>query len=247
MSLRILAMDSSAPRGGAALLEGDRAVGRADFQGPEGHVVALPRAVAQLLAEAAWQPATLDLIAITLGPGSFSGLRIALGMAQGMALAHGTPLVGVSSLELLAMGVGEAAQPVAALLDARRGEVFAGLYRCRAGAAPQLLWGVETAPPQQLAAALAGWNPGSGPLRCVGSGVTASGELFRAALGDRFAATAADAQDPDPVVLGRLGALVLAERGPTAPGALSPLYQRQPEAVVKRAMAREQAACASSS
>jgi tRNA threonylcarbamoyladenosine biosynthesis protein TsaB len=88
-------------------------------------------------AEAALERAGLgweevDRIAVGVGPGSFTGLRIGIATARALAQARGLPLVGVSSLEALALGAGEAEPLVLAVLDARRGEAFAAAWRGRA-------------------------------------------------------------------------------------------------------------------
>ncbi len=72
--------------------------------------------------------ADLDRIGVTVGPGSFTGLRVGLAFAQGLAAALGRPVVGVSALDALAASAGDAPE-VAALIDARRGQVYARFWR----------------------------------------------------------------------------------------------------------------------
>lgn len=84
-------------------------------------------------AEAALEQAGLgweevDRIAVGVGPGSFTGLRIGIATARALSQSRGLPLVGVSSLEALALGAGDAEPLVLAVLDARRGEAFAAAY-----------------------------------------------------------------------------------------------------------------------
>ncbi len=79
-------------------------------------------------AEAGVAFADLDRIGVTVGPGSFTGLRVGLAFAQGLAAALGRPVVGISALDALAASVGEA-PAVAALIDARRGQVYARFWR----------------------------------------------------------------------------------------------------------------------
>lgn len=82
--------------------------------------------------------AQIDLFACTSGPGSFTGVRTGVATIQGMALAHAKPCVGISSLALLAMQLPYAQHPVCPLLDARKNEVYAGLYNCQPIAEPLL-------------------------------------------------------------------------------------------------------------
>jgi tRNA threonylcarbamoyladenosine biosynthesis protein TsaB len=86
--------------------------------------------VARLLAEAGLLPAQLDAVAVGRGPGAFTGVRLGLGVAQGLAFAIGCPVVPVSTLAALAQqGAGRGAREVLAVLDARMGEVYWSLHR----------------------------------------------------------------------------------------------------------------------
>lgn len=82
----------------------------------------------QALIEADWHPASLGLICVTQGPGSFTGLRIGVTTAKTLAYATGTKLVGVSTLAVLARRARDTAGRVWALLDAQRGELFTQVY-----------------------------------------------------------------------------------------------------------------------
>jgi tRNA threonylcarbamoyl adenosine modification protein YeaZ len=98
-----------------------------------GHAEALMPMVAEVLGEARITPRELDLIAATEGPGSFTGVRIAIAAARGLALATGTRLYGTDSLTVMARGAiacgFEADGPFAVAVDARRGMTAAGLSR----------------------------------------------------------------------------------------------------------------------
>jgi|SRR6185436_12602484 len=122
-----------------------------------------------ILKEFSLKPEDLDAIAFGAGPGSFTGLRIACGIAQGLAIARGLPLMGISSLEAIAEESG--AQRVAACLDARMSEIYYAALERRGGR-----WH-EAAPVQCVAPGLAQLPPGDGWIGC-GNGFAAYPELF---------------------------------------------------------------------
>ncbi len=78
-----------------------------------------------------------DLFVCTEGPGSFTGLRIGVGTVKGLALATGKPLLGLSTLEVLAANMGPGSMRICPLLDAQRGQVYAGAYRMKDGLIPE--------------------------------------------------------------------------------------------------------------
>lgn len=128
---RILAVDTTVRHCSVALLDGGRILAEQQ-DAPRRHTELLLPMVDRLLAAAGLVPTRLDAIAFGLGPGSFTGLRIALGVAQGIALACDLPLLGVSSLATMAQGI-MAERPdedeFCCALDARMGEVYWGRYR----------------------------------------------------------------------------------------------------------------------
>lgn len=130
---RILALETATDACSAALLVGSEVSERFEIA-PRGHAALLLPFVEGLLAETSLQITELDAIAFGRGPGSFTGLRIAAGMAQGLAFGAGLPVLPVSTLASLAQGcVRECgAQGVLAALDARMQEVYFGAYRVAA-------------------------------------------------------------------------------------------------------------------
>lgn len=138
--MRILGLDTATSATTVAVLDSEtgRAVERRDDPGPDQRPRHTTRALA-LVAEAmdaagaGWED--IDRIAVGVGPGTFTGLRIGVATAQGLARAREIPLVGVSTLHALALAVAADADPdgaqdaVAAVIDARRGEVFAAGWR----------------------------------------------------------------------------------------------------------------------
>ncbi|MGR2737870.1 tRNA (adenosine(37)-N6)-threonylcarbamoyltransferase complex dimerization subunit type 1 TsaB [Billgrantia sp. Q4P2] len=151
----LLALDASSGACSAALLirrDGaeERLVTRFALT-PREHTRRLLPMVDDVLAEAGVSPSELDAVAYGRGPGSFTGLRIAAGTAQGLAYGLDRPLLGVSTLEALALAAHRrhGVEHVVTAMDARMGEIYVAAWRCRDGATETLL---EEAvmPPQRL-------------------------------------------------------------------------------------------------
>ena len=126
MNSRILAVDTTSESGGLALLSGPEVVGQAGIQSPEGFGHLLFGEIERLLARHGWRLDAIDCFAAAAGPGSFTGIRVGLAAVKGLGEALGRPVVAVSNLQAVAW-YGSA--PLrAALIDARRGEIYAALY-----------------------------------------------------------------------------------------------------------------------
>lgn len=159
---RLLALETSSATGSVALARGSE-ISERTIATPREQTDRLLPLVHELLAEAGLGLRDLDAIVFGRGPGSFTGLRIAAAMAQGLALAAGLPVAAVSSLQALAERAGRehAATRVLTCVDARMGEVYWALYeRSGGGPAPMRLVGEERlAPPEAMEAALAELAP----------------------------------------------------------------------------------------
>jgi tRNA threonylcarbamoyladenosine biosynthesis protein TsaB len=127
--MRVLALESSTRRGSVALVEDGRVVARACHEEPSAHAERLLGLVEEVLSCAGWERETIERVAAGTGPGSFTGLRAGVALAQGIALGLGVPIVGVSSLAALADIVPRTLGGVRfAFVDAMRGEVFVAAY-----------------------------------------------------------------------------------------------------------------------
>ena len=124
--MRLLAIETSAPTGSIALWGEDGLIEEVPFAEVRNHAAELGPRVQRLL-DAHGGLARLEGYAISIGPGSFTGLRIGVSFLKGLAAASPRPAVGVSTLRVMAAQV-DSLNPVVAVLDARRGEAFAGLY-----------------------------------------------------------------------------------------------------------------------
>jgi tRNA threonylcarbamoyladenosine biosynthesis protein TsaB len=127
--MRVLALDTSGLMGGVCLFDAEGVLGDLTIRVHRGHASCLHELIRRLMDTCRTSLSELDGVAITIGPGSFTGLRIGLSAAKGLAYALGKPLVGVSTLEALAANVAVSSLPVFPTLDARKGQVFVAEYR----------------------------------------------------------------------------------------------------------------------
>lgn len=219
--MNILALDTSMGACSAALLCADRAARRLVLrEAPmaRGHAEALMPMVAEVLAEAGLAPRDLALIAATEGPGSFTGVRIAIAAARGLKLATNAKLYGTDSLTVMARAALEKGlspgSPFAVAVDARRGMLYLGIY----GPEGARREGPLLVAPDQAVSLLP-----SDLALAVGSGATLLAEA--AAAQGRRIATALPSLEPSAAAL----AAIAYEAGETH-ATVRPLYLRPPDA-----------------
>jgi tRNA threonylcarbamoyladenosine biosynthesis protein TsaB len=128
--MTILAIDTSNYALGVALLEDNQVLGEYITNLKKNHSVRIMPAIQTLMKDCEKVPADLTKIVVAKGPGSYTGVRIGVTIAKTLAWTLKIPLVGISSLEILASGVGRYFDGyVSPLFDARRGQVYTGLYQ----------------------------------------------------------------------------------------------------------------------
>lgn len=153
--LHLLALDASSRACSVALLrrpDGGEATFVTRFElAPREHTRRLLPMVDEVLAEAGLPVSALDAVVYGQGPGSFTGLRIAAGAAQGLAYGLGCPLIGVSTLAAMAVGSHHRhhCRYLITALDARMGEIYVAAWQCRDGI-PQALLAESVMPPSRL-------------------------------------------------------------------------------------------------
>ena len=128
--MKILALETSTEYCSVALWQDGKMTSRCELVGQR-HSEVLITMLDEVLREASMKLTQLDGIAFGMGPGSFTGVRIACGVAQGLALGADLPVVGVCTLQALAQAAGH--DKVIAALDARMGEIYHAVYEKRAG------------------------------------------------------------------------------------------------------------------
>lgn len=130
--MRVLGIETSTPQGSIAICDGEVILCEKLWFSQKGHLSFLHRSILSILEETGISLKDIDLVGVSIGPGSFTGLRIALATAKGICFSHSKPIKGVSSLKVLAMGVtGES--KIYPVIDAKRGLVYGGCYSWKNG------------------------------------------------------------------------------------------------------------------
>jgi tRNA threonylcarbamoyladenosine biosynthesis protein TsaB len=220
----ILSLDTTTRPGSCALVRDGQLLREGLGDAARGQAERLPSDLAALLSSESVSLDDIDLLAVATGPGSFTGLRVGIATMQGLAMAIGVPLIGVSALDALAqLATSEqsdmGADRVAAWMDAWRGEVFAATYEHGREAAPAIV-----AKPEALLAGLMGQ-----PVLFTGDGVLVYKGTIQAALGPHARFT----HPVSPVLAGAVAVLAgIAFRNgeQPPPHAIKPLYVRRSDA-----------------
>ncbi|UCE00443.1 MAG: tRNA (adenosine(37)-N6)-threonylcarbamoyltransferase complex dimerization subunit type 1 TsaB [Chloroflexota bacterium] len=129
----LIAIDTSTRQMGVALFDGVQILSEMTWQSQQYHTVELAPTVAALMERAEISMSELDVVAVALGPGSFTGLRIGISLAKGMALAGRLAIVGIPTLDILAAAQPIDKIPMAAVLQAGRGRLAVGWYKNSSG------------------------------------------------------------------------------------------------------------------
>jgi tRNA threonylcarbamoyladenosine biosynthesis protein TsaB len=223
-------LDTTTRSGSAAVVDNGSVVSEIVGDGSRTHGERLPRDLMRILEAAAVPLEAVDLLAVAAGPGSFTGLRVGIAAMQGLAMSLGRKIVPISALDALAAAGADGRGPIAAWMDAQRGEVFASLYDA---AGTHILEGPSSLSPART---LESWQrsvPASG-LTFIGSGAT----RYEGAIRDRFGADARIL--PAPSLAGIIGRIAGdAPARAVLPHAVVPIYIRRSDAEIARSRGAE--------
>jgi tRNA threonylcarbamoyladenosine biosynthesis protein TsaB len=215
----LLALDTSTEKGSLALVTEDRVLREYSLDSHNACLTCLMPGVAAMLRNTGKEAGDLTAVAVSTGPGNFTGLRIGLATAKTLAWSLNCPLVPVPTMEVLAAQFPFSPDPIGVLMDAKRGEVFWGLFRCPEDR-PQMLEGPLRLQVSELPARL---RP---PLRLTGPGLEVHGEGLAPWLSPDITLAPADQRLPRAATLAHLARYRL-KLGLTAPPAqLVPTYLR---------------------
>ncbi|KJR98670.1 MAG: endopeptidase [Desulfobulbaceae bacterium BRH_c16a] len=197
----ILSLDTATPCSSVALTAGTRQEGKVvaafSLTGKVTHSRRLLSIIDLLMSETVTSWQAIDGIAISIGPGSFTGLRIGLATAKGLAAAAGKPLVGISTLDALACKC-ITDKLVCAVLDARKKEVYTAFYQGSNKGLVERVSDMAVLYPEDLAALV------TEPVVMVGDGAMVYNEVFRSLLGELLTIVPAQLHEPSAASLGLL-------------------------------------------
>jgi tRNA threonylcarbamoyladenosine biosynthesis protein TsaB len=215
--MNLLALETATECCSVALMADDRVIVRSELA-PRRHADLLLPMCDEVLGEAGIARSDLDFVAVGRGPGAFTGVRLAVSAAQGIALALGIPVLPVSSLAALAMQAPDNGAEILAVIDARMGEVYAGRFR-RVDAR------VEALSEESVGPATALRFEGSDAVNVIGTGWSSYRDAIVANL--RTAPVWSEgARYPQAADVARLAAPVAASGGGVAADRVLPVYLR---------------------
>ncbi len=234
-SLLILAIETATGCGSVSLTRGRRGDGRllaeATAQPEVTHSRRLLGSVDWVMQAAGVDWSELDGVAVSLGPGSFTGLRIGMAAAKGIVLAAGVPLAGVRTQDAMALSIPVVDRPLWCLLDARKQEVYAACYRPGRNGRPEPFGSVEAIRPELLLEKI------QEPSLLAGPGVAAYHDLFAEAEQVQLLPSALSS--PRAALVGFLAAELMAAGETLDPATAAPLYVRASDAEINLIKKRE--------
>lgn len=224
--MRILALDTASGSGSVAIADGDDFLAEITATRRETHSRYLMRIIDRALQLAGLDLKEIEGFAVTRGPGSFTGLRIGVSTVKGLAWGMQKPVVGISSLEALAMQAAPTSRLICAMLDARNHEVYVGRYRFMGGRLTSEFDEQATSPAQ----AVSGINE---PCLFIGDGALRYREWITGQFGERaiFALSFQHALRAAAIL--HLGRLNFLENRIEDTATLTPRYLRQSYAELK--------------
>jgi tRNA threonylcarbamoyladenosine biosynthesis protein TsaB len=225
--MKILAVETATAWQSVALLNGESVLARCDQDAAGSHARSLLPAIDRLLSETGLLPAQLDGLVVSIGPGSFTGLRVGLSTVLGIRTVTQLPLVVVPTLEGMAWNLREADMPLCPVINSRRGELYWALFQWQDKEHLERLMPEQVGTPEVLGKQL------SGPVVVYGEGWESEKGAIRANMASSAVITEFPAQmRPSAVSVGLAGLLRLS-RGERAGIGISPLYVQRAEAELK--------------
>lgn len=224
--MKVLGIDTSTLMGSVGLIDGERPIAQYSLNIEVTHSERLMEAVDLVLHGARIKLEDIDGFAVSIGPGSFTGLRIGLGAVKGLCMATGKPAASVSTLEALASNIPYCRYNLCPILDARKKEVYAALFKYKEDGSIVRLTEDMVLSPELLIKYL------EGPVVFLGDGVYVYRDFLKGKLGDYAHFAPLNTMLPSGLSVARIG-LAKLKRGELITSTDVPVYIRKSEAEMK--------------
>jgi tRNA threonylcarbamoyladenosine biosynthesis protein TsaB len=230
--MKLLAIETATPGSSVAVVEDRRTLAAASRIDRVGHAGFVVPAIDFCFDQVGWSPEDLDAVAVDIGPGLYTGIRVGIATAQGLAAAFGIPIIPVSSVDALALEAKTGHRMVWAVVDARRGEFAVARYRPVPGGVVRES-NTELMDPEELQAALESTADDS---LVVGD----PGELPEGFFRGMHHVKTAKPRYPYAVALAEIGAGKFERDDYPSPEYIRPLYMREPDVTINWEKLREE-------
>ncbi len=225
--MRILTIDTTTNLGSVALVEDNVLVGQLDLNLPLTHNQRLINTLKALLDFANITLDTIDLFAVVKGPGSFTGVRIGVATAKGLAYALNKPLIGINGLDAIAHNFPYTSYLICPIIDARKRQIFTAFYEAKDGQIKRIS-DYQSITPESLLKGL------RRKTIFAGTGVDVYQEIIKEKMKDRCLFPPAQLQRIHPQTIARLAQEALAQGENADPIAVVPFYIRPSDAELNR-------------
>jgi len=230
--MKVLGIETATAAGGAALVEDGLLVAEEFTLAETTHSSRLLPAIDRLLKRAGWRAQDIGLVAVSIGPGSFTGLRIGLAAAKGIAVAAKADIIGVPTLEAFAYHIVESSpnSPIRPVLDARKAEVFTAEFDKT---------GRRLSPDENIAPELLAEKISGKKALLAGDGFRRYEKIFVKSLGKNALRPDPQYDNPHPRAVAELGLQMYRNGARNNTETLAPLYVRGADAVIKKPTAKK--------
>lgn len=225
--MKVLGIDTSTPCGSVGLIDNAEILADYLLYLSVTHSERLLGAIEWVLKEARCDIKTIDGLAVSLGPGSFTGLRIGISTIKGLALATGKPVAGVATLDALASQLVTTPYLICPILDAKKQEVYTAFYRYQEGNLPKRISPYQAIRPENLVRDI------REPTIFLGDGVKTYKDFLLNALSSLAIFPPACLHHLHGSIVAGLGSDLLQKGERADPAALVPIYIRPSEAEIK--------------
>jgi len=233
--MKILAIETSTLIGGIAVLDDSSGlIAEAKLNVKSTHSERLMTEIAHALEKASILPDDIDAFAVSIGPGSFTGLRIGLSTVKGFSYATGKPIVAVPTLEALSWNFPYCRYPVCTMLDARKKEVYAAVFKWEGEEFRRMIDEVPIRVERLLEYMGEKGGIFYGKIIFTGEGALLHRETIINRLGERAVFPPADKMIPSPANVAYLGLQKALKGEFSEPVSLVPFYVRKSEAEIKK-------------